>query len=173
MSLFYPLTLFPDSSIGKESTCNARDPGSIPGLGRSPGEGIGYPLRCSWASLVAQLVRNPPAMWETWVGKIPWRRERLPTPIFWSGEFHGQYSPWSHKKSDMTEYHADLSNCYSHPRHHSLQPEFAGWPPNRSHFYSYSLKCVAKQQPEDQFTTDQSCLSPALTPFSDFTCTYS
>ena len=55
------------------------------------------------ASLVAQLVKNLPAVWETWVGKIPWRRERLPTPVFWPGEFHGLYSPWGHKESDMTE----------------------------------------------------------------------
>ena len=53
------------SSVGKESTCNAGDPGSIPGSGRSPGEGIGYPLQYSWTSLVAQLVKNPPAMQET------------------------------------------------------------------------------------------------------------
>ena len=46
---------FPDSSVGKESTCSAVDPSSIPGLGRSPGEGIGYPLQYSWTSLVAQL----------------------------------------------------------------------------------------------------------------------
>ena len=59
--------VFPDSSVGKESTCNAGDPGSIPGSGRSTGEGIGYPLQYSWASLVAQLVKNLPAMWETWV----------------------------------------------------------------------------------------------------------
>ena len=58
---------FPDSSVGKESTCNAGDPSSIPGSGRSPGEGIGYPLQYSWAFLVAQLVKNPPAMQETWV----------------------------------------------------------------------------------------------------------
>ena len=57
----------PGSSVGKESTCNARDPDSIAGLGRSAGEGIGYPLQYSWASLVAQLVQNPPAMQETWV----------------------------------------------------------------------------------------------------------
>ena len=60
----------PDSSVGKESTCNARDPGSIPGLGRSAGEGIDYPLRYSWASLVAQLVKNSPAMRETWVRSL-------------------------------------------------------------------------------------------------------
>ena len=63
---------FPDSSVGKESTCNAGDPGLIPGSGRSPGEGIGYPLQCSWASLVAQLVKNLPAMQETWVQSLSW-----------------------------------------------------------------------------------------------------
>ena len=60
-----------------------------------------------WTSLVAQLLKNLPAVRETWVrslvGKIPWRRERLPTPVFWSGEFHGLYSPWGHKESDTTE----------------------------------------------------------------------
>ena len=58
---------FPDSSVGKEPTCNAGDPGSIPGSGLFTGEGIGYPLQYSWASLVAQLVKNPPEMRETWV----------------------------------------------------------------------------------------------------------
>ena len=58
---------FPGSSAGKESTCNAGDPGSIPGSGISAGEGIDYPLQCSWASLVTQMVRNLPAMWENWV----------------------------------------------------------------------------------------------------------
>ena len=58
---------FPDSSVGKESACNAGDPGLIPRSGRSPGEGIGYPLQYTLAYLVAQLVKNPPAMWETWV----------------------------------------------------------------------------------------------------------
>ena len=63
---------YPGSSAGKESACKARDPGSIPGSGRSPGEGIGYPLQYSWASLVAQLVKNPPATWETWVLPLGW-----------------------------------------------------------------------------------------------------
>ena len=65
-------TGFPNSSDGKESACNAGDPGSIPGSGRSPGEGIGYPLQYSWVSLVAQLVKNLPAMWETWVLSLVW-----------------------------------------------------------------------------------------------------
>ena len=63
---------FPDSSVGKEPACNAGDPCLIPGSGRSPGEGIGYPLQNSWTSLVAQLAENPSAMWETWVQSLGW-----------------------------------------------------------------------------------------------------
>ena len=63
---------FPHSSAGKESACNSGDPGSIPGWGRSTGEGIGYPLQSCWASLVAQLVKNLPAMGETWVWSRGW-----------------------------------------------------------------------------------------------------
>ena len=57
-----------------------------------------------WAFLVAQLVKNQPAMWETWVGKIPWRRKWLPTPVFRPGGFHGLYSPWGHKESETTKW---------------------------------------------------------------------
>jgi len=64
------------NSVGKESTCNAGDPGLIPGLGRSTGEERSYPLQYSWASLMAQLVKNPPAMLETWVGKIPLEKRK-------------------------------------------------------------------------------------------------
>ena len=66
-----------DGSVGKESTCNIGDPSSVPGFGRSP--------------------FNP------WIWKIPWRRERLPTLVFWPGEFHGLYSPWCRKVLDTTE----------------------------------------------------------------------
>ena len=58
---------FSGSSAGKESACNEGDPGSFPGSGRSPEEGRGYALQYAWASLVAQLVKNPPAMKETLV----------------------------------------------------------------------------------------------------------
>ena len=58
---------FRHSSVDKESAGNARDPGSIPGSGSSAGEGIGYPFQYSWASLAAQLVKNLPAMRDTWV----------------------------------------------------------------------------------------------------------
>ena len=63
---------FPAGSVGEESTCNARDPSLIPGLGRSTGEWIGYPLQYSWASCVAQLAKNLPAMWETWARSLGW-----------------------------------------------------------------------------------------------------
>ena len=63
---------FPDTLVGKESACKAGHTGLIPGLGRSPGEGIGYPLHCFGASLVAKLVKNPPAMQETLVGFLDW-----------------------------------------------------------------------------------------------------
>ena len=72
---FYDFLLFlgfPDSSVDKESTCNAGDPDLSPGLGISTGEGIDYPLQYSWASLVTQLVKNLPAMWETWVQTLGW-----------------------------------------------------------------------------------------------------
>ena len=102
---------FPDGSAGKESTCNAGDPSLIPGSGRSAGEGIGYLLQYSWAFLVAQLVKNSSAMWETWVQSLGWedplKMEQLPIPVFWPGEYHGQRSEagpsrWGHKKSDTT-----------------------------------------------------------------------
>ena len=82
-------SIIPDSSVGKESTCNAGDPGSILGSGRYTGEGLGFPLQYSWASLMPQLVKNPPIMWETWVKSLVWEdpleRERLPIPVFWPG----------------------------------------------------------------------------------------
>ena len=85
---------FPGSSARKESTCNVRDPNSISGSGTSPGEGIDYALKNSWASLLAPSIKNPPAVWESWVrslvGKIPWRRAEQPTLVFLPGE-----SPWT------------------------------------------------------------------------------
>ena len=74
VKLFFPGKSlgFLDSSVGRESACNAGNPGSIPGSGRSAGEGIGSPLQYSWVSPVAQLVKNPPAMQETWVRSLGW-----------------------------------------------------------------------------------------------------
>ena len=69
LMLFRAICLgFPDSSVGKESACNAGGFDLIPGSGKSAGEGIGYPLQYSWASLVAQLL----SMWETWVQSLGW-----------------------------------------------------------------------------------------------------
>ena len=63
---------FPDSLVGKESACNPGNPGSISESERSTGEGIGYPPQYSWTSLVAQLIKNPPTIWETWVQSLDW-----------------------------------------------------------------------------------------------------
>ena len=99
---------FSGSSVGKESACNAGDPDLIPGSGKSPREGIGYSFQYSWTSLVAQLVKNVPTCRRTgfnpWVGKIPWRREWQPTPIFLPGESLVGYSPQGHKELDTTEW---------------------------------------------------------------------
>ena len=103
----------PGSSAGRESACNAGDPELIPGSGRSPGEGIDYPLQYSWTSLVAQMVNNPPVMRETWVHSLGWEdtlegRAWQPTLVFFLENPPGQrtslgYSPWSCKEFDMTE----------------------------------------------------------------------
>ena len=72
LSISYTLLSTPSSSVGKESACKARDPSLIPGSGRSAEEGVDYPLQYSWVSLVAQLVKNVPTMWETWVRFLGW-----------------------------------------------------------------------------------------------------
>ena len=87
---------FPGRSAGKESAYNIEDHCYVPGSGRSPGEEIVCPLQYSWASLVAQTVKNPPAMWETWVKKIPWKRAWQPTPVFLPGE-----SSWTEKRGRL------------------------------------------------------------------------
>ena len=111
--LYYPLISKTRASLVaqlvKESTCNAGHPGSIPGWGRCPGEGIGYLFQCPWASLVTQTVKNLPATWETWIGKIPWRRVWQPTPVFLPGEFPMDRGSWRATvhgvaESDMTEW---------------------------------------------------------------------
>ena len=78
-----------------------------PGSGRSAGEGIGYPLQYSWVPLVAQLVKNLPALWETWVRSLGWEdllkkgKATLSSILAW--RIPWLYSPWGHKESDTTE----------------------------------------------------------------------
>ena len=100
----------PGSSAGKKSACN--DPSSIPGSERPAGEEIGYTLQYSWASLVAQMVKNMPAVWETWSQSLDWEdpleKGTATHSIFWTGEYHGQrslagHSPWSRNESDTTK----------------------------------------------------------------------
>ena len=96
---------FPDSSVGKEPAWNAGDPSSIPGLGRSAREGIGNPLQYSWASLVAQLVKNPPTIQKTWVQPLGWE-----DPLEKGNATHSNILAWripwtmSYKDSGTTEW---------------------------------------------------------------------
>ena len=107
---------FPDSSAGKESACNAGDASLIPVLESSPGEGVCYPLQYSWASLVAQTIKNPPAMQETWVQSLGWEDPledgmathssilawRIPMDKgAWWGTVHGVTKSWT-RLSDFT-----------------------------------------------------------------------
>ena len=106
---------FPGSSAGKESFCNA-------GVPSSTGERRGYPLQFSWPFLVAQIVKNPPALWETWVPSLGWEdpleEGTQPTPVFLPGESPGteelgRLQSMDHKESDMTE------------RQNTTQPSYA------------------------------------------------
>ena len=96
---------FPDSSVGKESACNAGDPRWIPGSVRSTGERIGYPLQYYWTSPVAQ---NLPAMWETWVQPLGWEDLLKKGKVTYSSILAWRipwtvYSPLDCKESDRTE----------------------------------------------------------------------
>ena len=118
---------FPGSSAGKESACNAGDPRSIPGLGRSPGEGIGCPLQDSWASLVAQRIIHLQCGrpgFDPWVGKIPWRRSWQPSLYSCLENPYGQsclvgYHPWGHKGLDTTEQLSACTGTHTHTHTHT------------------------------------------------------
>ena len=124
---------FPGSSTGKESACKAGDSSSIPGSGRSPGERIGYPLQYSWASLVAQTIKNPPAMLEIWVQVLGWEdplEEGMAThsgTIAWRIP-HGQrnlagYSPWGCKELDTAEWQSTAQHHRTRNRSYLLGKE--------------------------------------------------
>ena len=104
---------FPGSSAGRESACNVGHPSSIPRLRRSPRVGIDYPLQYSGASLMAQMVKNPPAIWVTWVWslhqEIPGGGHGNPLHSSCLENPHGQrslagYGPWGHQEADVTEW---------------------------------------------------------------------
>ena len=100
---------FYDSSVGKESTCNAGDPSSIP-VSRRSAEGIGYPLQYSWASIVAWLVNNMPAMRETRVWFLGWE-DPLEKGKVTHSSFLGWWIPWtvqsmgSQSQTQLTGFH--------------------------------------------------------------------
>ena len=105
---------FPDSSVGKESACNAGNPSLIPGLERSTGEGKGYPLQSSWASLMAQLVKNLPAVWETWVQSLGWE-----DPLEKGKATHSSIPAWRIPKSQtrLSDFYflAQKTRCFLVP----------------------------------------------------------
>ena len=150
---------FPDSSVGKESACNAGDPSSIPGLGRFPGEGIGYPLLflgfpCGSAGResscnVGDLGSIPG------LGTSPGEWKRVLTPVFWPGEFHELYSPWSHKESDLTE-QLSLWRHYmgiNYIKYAKINTFNQNRPPKKAVCYISASKAVAWHKPVI-------CLSP-------------
>ena len=110
---YYEVLTNPGSSVGKESTINAGDPGLIAGSGRSTGEGIAYQLQCTLASLVTQLVKIPPTMHETCVWSLDWEDPLEKGTVNHSSilawRIHGLYSPWGCKELDMTEQLSRLS----------------------------------------------------------------
>ena len=143
---------FPGSLDGKESACNAGDPSLIPGLGRSPGEGIGHPHQYSRALLVARTVKNLPAMQETWVrslgrssgGGHAWQ----PTPVFLPGESpwtKDPGGPWGCKESDTTERLSTAQHHYIIYLHHF------------SFFLSYFLAVPCGMWDPSSLTRDQTC----------------
>ena len=116
---------FPGSSVGKEFACSAGDPSLIPGSASSPGEGMGYPLQYSWAFLVAQMVKNPPAMLETWVQSLSWKDPleermaihssvlawRIPMDrVAWRATVHGVTDSWTRMMTERPKHSTQRSN---------------------------------------------------------------
>ena len=95
------------AQVGKESACNAGDPGLIAVSERSPGEGISYPLQYRWTSFLAQLVRNQPAMQETWIESLDWEdpleKGKATHSSILTWRIPGLYSPWGHKEPNTAE----------------------------------------------------------------------
>ena len=91
---------FPGNSVGKESACNAGNPSSIPGSGRSPGEGLVYLLHCFLATLVAQAVKNPPAIRETWVRFLSWE-DPLEKGTTTHSSILAQRIPWTEEPGEL------------------------------------------------------------------------
>ena len=137
------------SSVGKESTCHAGDPSSIPGSGRSTGEGIDYPLLYSWVSLVVLLVKNPPAMPETWVWSLGWEdplekgKTTHSSILAWRIPW-AVYSPWGRKKLDTTE---RLSLSYLMRFSKKIPKHHYGRGSEEVHLYCNSLSSVMKKYP--------------------------
>ena len=125
MYIWFPHN-FSYNSVGKESACNIGDPGSIPGSGRSPAEGIGYLLQCSWASLVAQLVKKVKSLSRVWLSATQWTvAYQAPPSIGFSRQEYQSGLPFP--------FPGDLPNPGIKPGSHALQANaLPSEPPNPS-----------------------------------------
>ena len=145
-------TGFPGSSGSKESTCNAGDASLSPGLGRSPGEGIDYSLQYSWASLVVQMVKNPPAMQETWVWSLGWEdplekgmttySSILAWRIPWTEEPGRLRSMESQSQTRLSYFHFLIRNgldAFKNFRVFRIETSSSPFPP-LSHVFSWDLE---------------------------------
>ena len=148
-NILSPMENFPGSLVSRESACNAGDPSSIPGSGRSAGEQIGYPLQYSQAFLVAHLVMNPPAMWKSWVWSLGWEdplKKEDSYPLLYSGlENSMDCSLWGHRVGHDWE---TFTSLYFTPLL-SFPFPFPFHLPHSSYFYvlslcSFSLSDMAK-----------------------------
>ena len=124
--LILSVLFVPGSSTGKEAACDAGDPGSIPGSGRSPRERVGYPLQYSWVSLVAQAVKNSPAVQETWVQSLGWE-----DPLEKRTATHSSILAW---KSPWTEEPGRLQSRGSQRVRHD-------WAAFNIYFFQYIFIC--------------------------------
>ena len=141
------LACLPDSSAGKESACNAGDPGSIPGSGRSLGEGTGYPLQYSWASLVAWLVNNTPAMRETWVQSLGWE-DPLEEGMATHSSILAWRIPWTQEPGGLQSM-ASQKVGHSWMTKHSTQLEQRRSWMRRGTFYEIGSKSAATAEAPD------------------------
>ena len=144
-TLYQPMG-FSGSSAGKESTCNAGDPGLIPRSGRFAGEGMGYLLQYSWASLMAQLVKNPPAVRETWVWSLGWEDPLEKGKATYSSILAWRIPRTVQSMRSQRDYRVWLSNCKESNTTEQLSLSFHQ-PTGRPHHRTSSpLLCEAFNQ---------------------------
>ena len=142
----YTLLGFPGSSAGKEFSCNAGDTGLVPGSESSPGEGKGYPLLLSWASLVAETVKNPPAVWETWVRSLG--RE---DPLAKGMATHSSFLPGESQRLPHVGWRATVIGV--------TKADTTGWLSTAQHMHITRCKTAGENLPCDSGSSTQCCVT--------------